>query len=84
MHSGYGITFNSAGSWSFDNDSARNVIIFGADNCASCHAENCKNNFLVLGKGATFGINGSFASPEKKFSINFSKGNTRLFIIISL
>ena len=32
MHIGYGITFDSAGWWSFDNGSARNVIIFGVDN----------------------------------------------------
>ena len=25
-----------------------------------------KNNFLILGLGPTFGINGSFGSPEKK------------------
>ena len=31
VYSGYGIAFDSAGSGSFDNDTARNVIIFGAD-----------------------------------------------------
>ena len=31
--------------------------------------------FLVLSEGLSFGINGSFGSPEKKFSINFSKAN---------
>ena len=30
--------------------------------------------FLLLGEGPTYGINGSFGSPEKKFSINFTKG----------
>ena len=33
--------------------------------------------FLVLGEGPTFVINGSFGSSEKKFSINFSKANTK-------
>ena len=32
VYGGYGKTFDSTGSWSFDNDSARNFIIFGADN----------------------------------------------------
>ena len=32
VYSGYGITFDSGVSWSFDNDFARNVIIFGVDN----------------------------------------------------
>ena len=31
----------------------------------------------MQGKGRTFGINGRFGSPEKKFSINFSKSNTK-------
>ena len=72
VYSGYRITFDSVGSWSFDNDIARNVIIFGVDNSSSFHADNQKNNFLVLGEGPTLGINGTFGSPEKKFSITFS------------
>ena len=32
VYSGYGTIFGSADSWSFDNDSARSVIIFGVDN----------------------------------------------------
>ena len=32
VYSGYGITSDSAGSWSFDNVFARYVIMFGADN----------------------------------------------------
>ena len=75
-YSGYGITFDSAGSWSFDNDFARNVIIFGADNSSLSHSDNHKNNFLILDEDPTYGINGSFGSPEKKFSINFTKVNT--------
>ena len=61
----------------FNNSFARNIIIFGVDNISSSHADNRKNNFLVLGDGPTFGINGSFGSPGKKFSINFSKANTK-------
>ena len=45
MHSEYGITFDNAGQWSFDNDTARNVISFGTDNSFSSHADDCKNNF---------------------------------------
>ena len=59
------------------NGTARNVIIFGVDNGSSSHDENRKNNFLVLGEDPTFGINGNFDSPEKTFSINFSKANTK-------
>ena len=69
----HGITFDSAGSWSFDNDTTKNVVIFIVDNGSSSHADNCKNSFLVLGDDPTFGINGSVGSAEIKFSINFSK-----------
>ena len=31
----YGIVFDGAGSWNFDNDFARNVVIFGVDNSIS-------------------------------------------------
>ena len=65
VYSGYGITFDSAGSWSFDNDFARNVIIFVVDNSSSSHSDNRKNNFLTLGENPTYGINESFGSPEK-------------------
>ena len=45
VYSEYRITFDSAGSWSFGNDFPRNVVIFGADNSSSSHADNRKNKF---------------------------------------
>ena len=36
----------------------------------------------MLSEGPTFGINGSFGSAEKKFSINFSKANTKFCLIL--
>ena len=77
VYSGYGIAFDGASSWNFGNDFARNVVIFGVDNSSLSHTDNCKNNFLVLGEARAYGINGSFGSLEKKFSINFSKANTK-------
>ena len=47
VYSGYKITFDSACFWSFDNDTARTVIVFGVDNSSSSHTDNRKNNFLV-------------------------------------
>ena len=60
MYRGNGMIFESAGSWSFFNDTARIFIIFCVDNRSSYHAENCNNNFLVLGERSNFGINGTF------------------------
>ena len=57
MYNGYGIAFDGVGESSFNNGSARNVIIFNVDDNSSSHADNRKNNFLVLGEGPTFGIN---------------------------
>ena len=77
VYSGHRVTFDVVGSWSFDNNTARNAIIFGVYNILSFHADNFKNKFLMLGEGPTFGISGNFGSPEKKFSINFSKASTK-------
>ena len=41
------------------------------------HADDLKNTFLVLGEGDTFGLNGNFGAPEKKFGINFTEGNSK-------
>ena len=54
-----------------------NCFNFGANNNSSSYAGNRKNNFLTLGEGLTFGINGKFGSPEKKFRINFTKANPK-------
>ena len=56
---------------------ARNVMIFEAGHSSSSHAHNLKNDFLILDEGDTFSIKESFGAPEKKFSINFSKANTK-------
>ena len=33
---------------------------FGVDNSSSSHADNCRNNFLMLGGVDTLGIKGGF------------------------
>ena len=76
MYRGYGVSSDSVCFWSFDNDTARNDIIFGFYSSSSSHSVNCKNNILILGEGPPFGIDGSFSWPGKTFSINFSKANT--------
>ena len=75
---------DSAGSWSFANDFTRDAVIFGVDNSSSCHSGNRKNDFLILGEGPTYGINGSLGAPEKKFDIDFSKANAKLCLSLIL
>ena len=76
IYNGQGIAFDGEGFWSFDNDSARNFVIFGVDNSSVSHTDNRKNNFLVFGEGPTQAINDSTSAAEKN-SINFSKANTK-------
>ena len=40
MYSEYGITFDSAVFWNFDNDTARNFIIFGVSNSSWSNSDN--------------------------------------------
>ena len=77
VYSGYGITFDSGGSWSFDNGTARNVIIFDGYSSSSSHVDNRKNNFLILVLGPIYGINGKSGSADKRFGINFTKSNIK-------
>ena len=60
MYSGYEIPFDGAGSWNCCIDFAKNAVIIGLNNSSSFHADNRKNNFLVLGEDPTYGSNGTF------------------------
>ena len=55
VYSGYGIAFDGKGSWSFGNNYAGNVVIFGVDNSSSSHTDNQGYDMLLLGEGNTFG-----------------------------
>ena len=72
-YNGRGTSFNGKGYWSFDNDTARNVVIFGVDISSSPHINNLKNDFLVLGERTTEGINGSVGAAEKKLVLTLVK-----------
>lgn len=79
--------FGSAIDWSYDNDFVR---IFnnswwshsGVDNSSSFHADNPKNNFLVLDEGPIDNIKDSVGTVEKKSGINFPKSNTKFYLIL--
>ena len=75
IYSSHGIAFDGAVSWNFCKDFARNVVILGVENMLSTHADNI--SCLVLREGLTYCITGSFGSPDKTFSIKFSKARTK-------
>ena len=77
-YSGYGIGFDRHGEFSFGNGLGKNSIIFGADlNSSSSHANNNKNNILVLGKDFIQGVNGTTIYAEKFYKITFTEENKK-------
>ena len=47
VYSGFGIAFDGKGEWSFGDDFARNVIIFGVNNSSSSHTDNLKSDLIL-------------------------------------
>ena len=80
-YSGHGFAFDRHGEFIFGTRGfARNCIIFEADLSSSSHANNNKNNILVLGKDFVQGINDATIYAEKLYLINFTENNKQLFI----
>ena len=76
-YSGYGIGFDRRSSFSFPGGGfGQNVLIFGVDMSSSAHIDNKKKDILVLGKGATQGLEHTFTT-EKMYSINFTVTNKK-------
>ena len=77
-YSGYGIEFDRKGEFSFRSRGfGRNCIIFGADLSSSSHANNKRNNILVLGKDFVQGINGTTIYAGRLYKINFTENNKK-------
>ena len=75
---GYGIAFDSKGSFSHPSGGyGKNVIIFGANLSSSVHAYNRGNNILTLGKDFIQRINGATIYAEKMYSTNFTVTNKK-------
>ena len=75
-YSGYGVGFDRETSFSFGNETGKNIIIFGVDMSSSSKIDNRKKDSLILGKGPTQGLEHTL-SAEKLYSINFTKKNTK-------
>ena len=73
QHSGYGLCFDSKGTFLHkDGTFAENVIMVGCDLSSCSHSNNKKNNIPVLGKDFIQRINGTAIYVEKMYSINFT------------
>ena len=53
-------------------DWGKNVVFFGVDNSSTVHIDNKKRDILVLGEGATQGLDATTITAGAKYSINFS------------
>ena len=82
VYNGYGIAVDGKGECSFSNDPARNVIMFWVDNSSSSHTGNLKKDFLILGEGPNFRINGSFHASEKKKLILILLKQRQSFVLV--
>ena len=80
MYSGYGTVFDGAGSCSFGNDFARNVVIFAVFNILLSHNNNSKIDFIKLGEGPNDDINNSIGSARQKFIMNFTNSKTKFYL----
>ena len=81
QYSGYGISFNSGGSFSFGNNlNAKNVIIFGCEMSFSSHKTYQANNVYILGKGFVQGINGTTLYAEKMCKTDFTEQNKKFVL----
>ena len=76
-YSGHGIGFDRGGEFSFGDGLGRNSIIFGADLSSSSHANNKRNNILVLGKEFVQRIAGTTFYAEGLYKINFTENNKK-------
>ena len=78
-YSGYGIGFDSRGSFKHPSGVYdRNAIIFGVDMSSSAHANDKTRSILVLGKDFTQATDNTTIYAEKMYSTNFTVDNKKL------
>ena len=80
-YSGYGTGCDRKGEFSFGSRGfGRNVITFAVNLSSSSHANNKKNNILVLGKDFVQGINGRAIYAEGLYKISFTENNKKFVL----
>ena len=80
-YSGCDIGFDSRSDFLFtDGSMGRNIVIFGADMSSSMHFDNKIKVILVLGKGATQGLDDLILTAETKYPIDFTQPNKRFLL----
>ena len=60
----------------------KNVIVYGADMSSPVHIDNKSKNALILGEGATQGLDDTTLTAEAKYPINFTQPGKRFVLSI--
>ena len=60
----------------------KNVIVYGADMSSPVHIDNKAKNALILGEGATQGLDDTTLTAEAKYPINFTQPGKRFVLSI--
>ena len=82
-HSGCGVEFDSWSLFSIPSfDWGKNIVIFGVDTSSSVHIDNKVKDILILGKGPTQRLKCTTFRAEAEYSINFSRSQRKVFIIM--
>ena len=75
---GYGMGFDSCGEYSWpDKSVGKEVINFGIYMSSSMHIDNKGKYILILGKGQTQGLDGTWFTTEALHPINFTQSRKR-------
>ena len=79
-YSGYGIGFNTHGSFSLSSDSefGKNVI-FGTGMSSSVHNDNNKKSIFILSKGLRDRLDDTTLAADKEYSMSFSEEKKLFF-----
>ena len=82
-YSGYGICFDSGGSFTLGNISnGKNVIIFGVNTQNNIHSTNKTQNIYLMGKDFIQGINGTTIYAEKIYKTNFTDHSKKFVLFL--
>ena len=79
-YAGYGMGFDRKGKFSAGNGSGRNCIIFGVDMSSSVHVDNKRKDIFIPCEDPTQGLDGATLTAEKKYSINFTQNNRKIWL----
>ena len=84
-YSGYGIGLDEKEAFSHQSGGfGNNLIIFGVDRSSSVHANNKKENILILGEVLTQGLDDTTLTAEKMYSKNFTGTKKKILFELAL